>query len=442
MNILVGHTNMDMDCIGSLVLGKYLFPDHQPIRSRLIHPVAQTLYNLYKKKLNFLPSKELNGKTIENIVIFDTRSHSRVKEYIEYLPKPWDGNILIYDHHLEDSSDIIGARIVEGFYGANTTLVAMELIDKGISIDPETATIALAGLFADTGNFTHTNIKTEDFQVAQWLMSSGANIKLVREFVNALNQDYQINLFHQILNRIQYRNIHGHSVIICHLSLKKQVNGLAAIAEKVFEIENPDALFIVFGFQKEKSSLIVARSNTEMINLSHILSVWGGGGHAQASAASIKEENSEKIFNELNTYLADTLSTALCAEEIMTREVFCVEENWSVLDASLFLEGVGHTGAPVIDSTSQLTGIITLRDISKARQAEQMKAPVKSYMTRKLYTCEKTTSLKEIGKTMAIFNIGHLPITENGQVIGLITRTDYLRQWSKEQNSDQSAHNS
>jgi tRNA nucleotidyltransferase (CCA-adding enzyme) len=438
MNILVGHTNMDMDCIGSIVLGKYLYPDYQAVKSRLIHPVAQNLYSLYKKRLNFIQSKELSGKIIDNMVVFDTRSQSRVKEYLELLQGPWSGNIIIYDHHHEDTSDINNATIIEGFYGANTTLVALELIKKNIVIDSEAATIALSGLFADTGNFTHTNIKPEDFHVAEWLMSSGANIKLVREFVNALNQDYQINLFHQVLNRIQYKNIHGNSVILCHLPLKEQVNGLAAIAEKVFEIENPDALFIVFGFQKEKSALIVSRSNTEAINLSQIMSHWGGGGHAQASAASVKGDHSDKLFSDLSQFLVETLAPALRAEEIMTKSVYCINENWSILEASLFLEKVAHTGAPVTDQEENLTGIITLRDISKARKASQMNAPVKSYMSRKLQTCNINTSLKDIGRILGVYNVGHLPVTRNNKVVGLITRTDYLHQWNNQYVSDKS----
>ena len=38
MKIIVGHSNMDLDCIGSIVLAKYLFTDYMPVKSRLIHP--------------------------------------------------------------------------------------------------------------------------------------------------------------------------------------------------------------------------------------------------------------------------------------------------------------------------------------------------------------------------------------------------------------------
>ena len=54
MKIIVGHSNMDLDCIGSIVLARYIFPDYQPVKSRLIHPVAKNLQNMYKKSPGFL----------------------------------------------------------------------------------------------------------------------------------------------------------------------------------------------------------------------------------------------------------------------------------------------------------------------------------------------------------------------------------------------------
>ena len=44
MKIIFGHTNMDLDCFGSIALIKYLYPDYQLVQSHLIHPAARNLY--------------------------------------------------------------------------------------------------------------------------------------------------------------------------------------------------------------------------------------------------------------------------------------------------------------------------------------------------------------------------------------------------------------
>ncbi|HAE21751.1 MAG TPA: hypothetical protein DCG47_05430, partial [Spirochaetaceae bacterium] len=71
MKIIVGHSNMDLDCIGSIILAKYLFPDHVPVKSYLVHPVARKLMNLYKNRLGFATSADLKGQTIERMVVVD-----------------------------------------------------------------------------------------------------------------------------------------------------------------------------------------------------------------------------------------------------------------------------------------------------------------------------------------------------------------------------------
>jgi len=236
MKIILGHTNLDLDCIGSMVLAKYLYPDHHSIGSRFIHPVAKNLYNLYSYHLNFIPSHDLAENSIEHIVIVDTRSKNRVQEYFEKIGE-YHGEIEVYDHHPSDGFDIPGATIHESGYGSNTTFFALELLKKNISLGSDDATIALAGIYADTGNFTHDNVTQEDFAAAKYLMDNNASIGMVRKLLGSLKEDHQITLFHQLFNDIIYQDIHGHLVALGFIELEKQVPGLAAVVEKIFEVE-------------------------------------------------------------------------------------------------------------------------------------------------------------------------------------------------------------
>ena len=425
MTILIGHTNMDLDCFGSMVLGKYLYPGAVGVKSRLIHPVAKALYNLYKKQLNMISSKELKGQSVEKVIVFDTRSRSRIREYLDMIPG-FAGTITVYDHHMNDSSDLEGAEIFSEPFGANTTLLALKLMERGTRLDPVDATIALTGIFADTGNFTHENVVVEDFKASSWLMSQGANMKLISQFLKPLRQDYQISLFHQVLNRLVYKNIHGHSIILSYFEMKEQVSGLAPIVEKVFEVENADAVFILFGLEKAKKTLIIGRSQKETINVSRILAPFGGGGHTRAASAQLKGEWGEAVYESFIRSLRSSLSPAVTAEDLMTRDVLVIQDRWSVLDASLFLEKVGHTGAPVLNDDQEMCGFMTLRDISKARRSDQMKAPVRSYMTRKVKSCGRSDSIKNLELLFLKFNVGHIPVLEGRKLLGIVTRTDYL----------------
>ena len=280
MNIIVGHTNMDLDCFGSIVLAKYLFPGYSLVKSRLVHPVAKNLYTIFGHHLNMISTRELKEQHVEHMIVVDTRSKSRISEYLNILPEPPD-TIEVFDHHPSDSRDIPGAVIHDSVYGANTTLLGTELMNRGITVSPDDATIALTGIFADTGNFTHENVTTEDFAVASYLHDSGASMRLVKIFLRTLREKYQISLFHDVLNRLIHRNIMGHDVLLSYLELERQTQGLSSVVEKIFDVESPDIYFAVFHLKHNDHVLIIARNQKDSIELDNIMQAFGGGGKEQ-----------------------------------------------------------------------------------------------------------------------------------------------------------------
>ena len=277
MKIIIGHTNMDLDCIGSIVLAKYLYPDHVSVASRLIHPAAKNLVNLYQNHLNFKTVDEIKNEDVERVVIVDTRSRSRVNEYFDVIGSGVK-EIVIYDHHSSDSCDFEGAELHQGDFGSNTTMIGLELIKNRLSISPKDATIALTGIYADTGNFTHDNVHEDDFRVASYLLKQYADIKLVNNFLKSLREEYQVSLFHDIMNSLVWQDVNGHQIVFSYYSMDRQAAGLAAVIEEIFNIEKPDAIFGVFHFEKPGSTVIIGRSGKNVIDLIEILRPFGGGG--------------------------------------------------------------------------------------------------------------------------------------------------------------------
>ena len=426
MKIIIGHTNMDLDCIGSIVLMKYLCPEHIPIMSRLINPAAKNLVNLYQYHLDFKPVDELKGENIEQVIIVDTRSYSRVKEYFDLI-KNEVKDIIIYDHHFDDSCDFTEAKINEGNFGSNTTMIGLELLKKRIAVSTKDATIALTGIYADTGNFTHDNICEDDFRVASYMLKHQADIRLVNNFLKTLREDYQISLFHNIMNSLVWQNINGHQIIFSYYSMNKQVAGLAAVIEQIFNIEKPDALFGVFHFEKPGDTVIIGRSGKSIIDLMDILGPLGGGGHSKAASALIKQSKGRDIFMNLIEMLTNRLQYAATAKTIMTSDVITIKEEWKLKEASVYFEDMDISGAPVLDEEGRLCGMLTLRDIMKGRKSNQINAPVKAYMKVKLITCNQNALIREIENMMFINSIGHLPVVEDEKLVGIITREDLLK---------------
>ena len=422
---IVGHTNMDLDCLGSIALARHLFPNYLTVQSRHVHPVARTLVTMYRDHLSLSPSKELKGLALEHLVVLDTRSTDRVKEYLDLLEGEPE-RIDVFDHHPSDSRDIPGAVFHESTLGSNTTFLGTMIMDRGVRITPDDATIALTGIFADTGNFTHPDVTADDFRVAAFLQESGASVRLVKTFLSPLRQRLQVTMFHDVLGDLVHRTIQGHSVLLSYTELEGPSQGLSAVVSKIMEVENPDAYFAVFFFKHNQSVVIISRTQKDDIELDGIMAAFGGGGHKKAASATLKDVDGRDVYGKLMDFLEASLRPAITARDLMTRDVEVIHPDASLQDAANFLEQINHTGCPVVNDGEELVGFVTLRDIQKGRRAGQMHAPVKGYMTRKVISTGPETTFREMEDILLANNIGHLPILTNGKILGIITRSDYL----------------
>ncbi len=425
MILIIGHSNTDNDCLASMVLMRYIYPDAILIRSSLIHPIAKNLYSLYSDFLNLVSINDVNKKDIYKIVIVDTRTKARLNEYDSLLKLPVE--IEVWDHHVEDSFDIENAKLISMECGANASLIASFLIKNSIKVNQIDATIALTGIYADTGNFTHLNTKDIDFEAASYLIKNGADVKVVTRKINIMNNEGQISLIHNLLNNLIYKTIKGHYIILSYIEMDEQLPGLSGVVEKIFEIENPDAYFAFFQFSDSDKGIVIGRSKKEEININLILHQYGGGGHKFAGSARLKNDELKKVFLNFKEHLNENMKFPKKVKDIMTADVKVIKESWTVKEASIFLESLNLTGAPVINSENKLIGFISLRDIMKARKVSQMHSPVSAYMRKKVITGNKEMNIEEVEIIFQKYNIGHLPIIEQDNIIGIVSRKDIIK---------------
>lgn len=424
LTILVGHSNMDLDCLGSLILARYIYPESIALRSGRLHPLAKNLFTLFKHHLNLAHPRDIKGLPVDELVVFDTRNPDLIKEYMPFLGSA-PRITTVWDHHTNQTLEIPQAQLISKTIGANTSMVALEVQRLGHTPGPDEATIALAGIYADTGEFSHPSVTPEDFQAAAWLTQCGADIPLIHKLLVKLSETHQMDLFHQVLDRLERRSIQGHQVLSAYLELPGQMPGLAAVAEQVLAVEQADALVLVFWLRKPGAHLIIARGESRHIDLGRLLGHFGGGGHPQAASALVKYSQDIPVYRHLLSYLESHLDTALQAKDILRRIDYLTPDQ-TLLSASIALEDQNQSGAPVVTPQGDLLGILTLRDIQKARKQEQMHAPVSAYMTRKVVTTPGEATIREVEGLFYQHSIGHLPVLADSRVIGMVTRNDYL----------------
>ena len=426
MNIIIGHSNTDLDCLASMIAAQKLYPGYDIVISGLLNPLAGNVVSFYITKLSFKGPADLKDQQIDNVVVVDTRSSMRVKEFFANISQV-NGSITIFDHHPTDGCDIPGAELNYVKNGANTSTMVLKLMEKGIRLDSDEATIALTGIYADTQSFTTDSVTPEDFQAASYLISQGASMKLARFFLQPLKNDYQISYFHTLLNVIDRHVIKGHEVLVSYLDLPKRVNGLAAVVEQVFSVEKADAIFAMFHCQADDSTSIIARSRKKAVPVNQILSVWGGGGHEKAASATIKKTGDMNVPLMLKEEL-QKLPPDRTAESIMTTPVKTIPMNVSIARAKEYLEEINHTAAPVVDDEGKMVGMMGNKNIRNAEKAGCMETMVPAYMNKKVVSINKDSTMRDIEKVFLENKYNHMPvIDDSSMLVGILTRKDFLK---------------
>ena len=112
----------------------------------------------------------------------------------------------------------------------------------------------------------------------------------------------------------------------------------------------------------------------------------------------------------------------------MSSPVRTIRPETTIGEAQRILLRYGHSGLSVVDEAGTLQGIISRRDIDIALHHGFDHAPVKGYMTTTLKTITPDTTLPDIETLMVTYDIGRLPVLEDGSLVGIVTRTDLLRQ--------------
>lgn len=144
------------------------------------------------------------------------------------------------------------------------------------------------------------------------------------------------------------------------------------------------------------------------------------------------------------------------ARDIMAHPVWTIRETATLREAEEMLACRRISGAPVVDESGNIAGVISESDlleeaerrIGKRRpiwahvseeeasalsqrpgeRLEDMAAlPVRELMSRYVVAAEEDASVEELGRLMEANRVNRIPIVRDGRPVGIVTRADVLR---------------
>ena len=114
--------------------------------------------------------------------------------------------------------------------------------------------------------------------------------------------------------------------------------------------------------------------------------------------------------------------------QIMSRQVECVEEQDTVVTAAAKMRDLDVGALPVVDSTEQLSGIVTDRDIvlrAIAEDRDASKTTVGQIMTSGAITCKSDESVVQVAGLMEDNQVRRIVVVDDSdKAVGIVSLGD------------------
>ncbi len=310
--IIMGHTNGDMDSIGSS-LGMYRLAKELGKQANIVYD--STSQALESFLLEMQKNEEYEGVLIGKqeaiskigtdtlLIIVDTHK----KDYVE-APELLNmtQKIVVIDHHRKSTEFIENVILTfHEVYASSASELVTEILqytDKRIELKEIEIESLYAGIMVDTKNFTFkTGVRT--FEAAAYLRKCGVDIIKVKKW-------FQSNLetYHTISDIINNAEIINDTIGIATYDVQSKDTNLvcAKVADELLTISNITASFAL-GNLGDK--ICISGRSIGDINVQVILEKLGGGGHITLAGAQMEgvtlEQAKQELISRINEYFAE-----------------------------------------------------------------------------------------------------------------------------------------
>lgn len=311
--VILGHKNMDADCLGAAV-GIYRLAKHNNKEANIVfNNYGIALKELYEKLIKeeeyalvLLPENELISKVNDQTLVVVVDTHK--KELVDapnILEKA--NKVVVIDHHRRSADDMIENPVLtfHEVYASSASELVTEIIqysEEKISLSKIEAECLYAGILTDTKNFTQkTGVRT--FEAAAYLKKTGMDVAAINKFFQT-DVDTYVAIADVIRN---CELIHGKvAIATCPKGLENQVQITAQAADELLNLNGIESSFVLC--ENDGKIHVSGRSNGNL-NVQIILEKFGGGGHMMIAGAQIEGKTIEEVKIMLTEVINELMTT-------------------------------------------------------------------------------------------------------------------------------------
>jgi len=424
MDVITTHINADFDCLGSMIAAKRLYPD-----AEMVFPGGQErslrefFLNSVQYVFGFKRVRDINLDDITRLILVDVCQPKRIGPFAQ-VAKRGGVEIHIYDHHADKTGALTGSVEHVEPVGSTVTVFSHLLMQQGVKLTSDEATMMMLGLYEDTGSLTFHTTTVKDYQAAAYLLEQGANLNIVADLiVQELTPD-QVRLLNDLLASKAILNVYGLNIAIAHATIDHFVPDIATLAHKLKDMENLDVLFVVV--RMESRVFIVARSRLNEVNVGDIMEAFGGGGHPSAASCAVRDLTLLQVLEKLPQVLQVYTQPQWQVRHLMSTPVKTIEANNTIAEAHQLLSRYNINAVPVVEK-KVVTGIISRLLVDKAVYHGLRDQPVSEIMSSDFEQVAPETTVAKLKSLVVENNQRFVPVVDGDKLVGAVTRTDLLR---------------
>lgn len=289
--LIVSHMRPDGDCLGS-TLGLLL------VLRALGKQVAGYNAGPLNGRWDWLPGiehvrQDLPAWEPDWTVFVDCGGVNRVHD--DFQPQ---GRILNIDHHLTNTrfGDVNWIDVEACAVGEQVYLLAEEL---GVALTQEMATALYLSIMTDTGGFRYSNTTARALELGGRMVAAGAQPALVSQNVYETKTRGEIKLTGRVLNRLEFDC--GGAMVWSELrtsdyqelgaSAEDEPDGLSS---EIRGIEGVEVSCLFNELAEPEGGLRASFRGKGNVDCSAIATACGGGGHFNASGATLRGTDYEQ----------------------------------------------------------------------------------------------------------------------------------------------------